>query len=343
MKALRIVFTCGAGGPPYPWADCSLRDGIGGSEECLILLARELAELGHDVTVVNNCREWAREYNGVTYRHYEDTAVHELPTDLLVAWRNWYLLQDSRAAARWLWCHDQPVGCHAPCQAEIDRKDSAFNWIDKVVVLNNWHRELYHIIPDEKIFVCQIGIDQRGYQSNYASQLGERDLTRCLYFSHPNRGLDQLRSVWPRVRQAVPSATLAAYWWEENHYRQPNESIGILPMSRRGPIAMAVQTLACGVFGFPCTFAPEISPATTIKAQAGGCYPVYIEQGGMRDTLKYGRKCGSLAEFETALIDTLRLSQMGALNDNRIEMIAWARDFYSWPLVAEQWVAEARK
>jgi protein O-GlcNAc transferase len=337
---MRFVFSCGSGGPNYPWADCSLQDGIGGSEECVILLARELAELGHDVTVVNNCREWAREYHGVTYRHYEDTDVHSIPADVLVAWRNWYLLQGSQVGNRWLWCHDQPVGCHCPCREEIDRDDSAFKWLDKVVVLNDWHRALYHIIPDERIFVCQIGIDQRGYQ-DLDPTVELRDLTRVLYFSHPNRGLDQLRAVWPDVRRAVPSATLAAFWWEPEHFRPPSENIGILPMQRGDPVAMAQETLKAGVFGYPSTFGPEISPATTIKAQAGGCFPVYIEQGGMRDTLKYGRKAQNLHHFKTLLIDTLRDSEQGRLEGQRFEMAAWARDYYSWKTVALKWVEEA--
>lgn len=336
---MTIVFACGSGGPQYTWDDRSAEMGIGGSEECLILQARSLAQRGHDVIVFNKCSDeysghvWTYGAGTVEYIHYSeyDKTMQTLRTDLLVAWRDWILLLNKKAGRRWLWCHDIPVGCHCPCQEEIDREDSAFRYIDTFVLLNEYHRSIYTVVPDERAFVCPIGVDQSPYDATV-----ERDPARVLYFSHPNRGLDRLREVWPQVKAAVPSATLASFWWESEHFRQENEALGILPMKKLGYLDVALETMKAGVFGYPCVFAPEISPATTIKAQMGGCYPVVVKQGGMRDTVKFGLDC-SQEDFARNLIEALDMSINGDLDEARAEMAAWAKTVYSWPASAEAW------
>lgn len=336
---MNIVFACGSGGPQYTWDDRSAEMGIGGSEECLILQARALAQRGHNVTVYNNCANdwhghvWKYGEGAVQYFHYSDYNEHmeTLNPSLLIAWRDWILLLNKKAGRRWLWCHDIPVGCHCPCAEEIERGDSAFHHIDTFVLLNDYHRSIYTVVPDEKAFVCPIGVDQ----SPYAVTV-ERDPSRVLYFSHPNRGLDRLREVWPQVKAAVPSATLASFWWEPEHFRHEDEGLGILPMRKLGYLEVAIETMKAGVFGYPCVFAPEISPATTIKAQMGGCYPVVVKQGGMRDTVKFGLEA-TQETFARELIEALDMSINGDLDDAREEMSAWAKSVYSWSSVAEAW------
>jgi glycosyltransferase involved in cell wall biosynthesis len=330
-----VTFACGPGGPAYPWADPDVEDGIGGSEECLILLARELAKLGHQVVVYNNCADRAGVYHEVEYRTY-DSYDEFRETDVLVAWRNWYLLMGKQARYKWLWCHDVPVGCHCPCKEEIEREDSAFNHIDKLVLLNDYHKRIYMQagIPEERCFVAPIGVDPETFDIEV-----ERDWFRVLYFSHPNRGLDRLREIWPRVKAAVPQATLASFWWEPEHWRPANEALGILPMRKLGYREIAVECKRAGVFGYPSIFAPEISPATTIKAQFGGATPVCIIQGGMVDTVKNGFFLGVTQEnYADVLIHVL--SNPAANVNTRELMMKWARETYSWASVAKLWSSQ---
>lgn len=344
---MKIVFVI-PGGPPYAWADCSLADGIGGSEETAILLSREFAKLGHDVTVFNNCKEWSAHYlipqaqlpaGSVAYYDITFYADSPLPdeADLLISWRSWYPLQNRNAKKKFHSTHDIPVGCHAPCQEEILRADSAFLHLDKIVFLNNYHRSLHPWIPDNYSAVIPIGL-----QWELWDQVVGRDRARVLYFSHPGRGLDRLREVWPQVKAAVPEATLASFWWEPEHFREPNAQLGILPMQRLNNQQAATETLRAGVFGYPCVFAPEISPATTIKAQMGGCYPCVVSQGGMVDTVKFG--CVTDQDnFASELIATLQLSIRGELENERCRMKQWAMGQYYWPRVAQMWLEEAAK
>lgn len=332
---MKIVFACGSGGPGYPWADPLVATGIGGSEECVILLSRELAARGHDVWVYNNCADYTGVYHGVTYRPYQDFEFRSRNEDVLVAWRNWYLLIGSKARHKWLWCHDIPAGCHCPCYEEIVREDSAFNHIDKFILLNNYHRSVYSHIPDDKIHVIPIGVDTRFYESGPDIQ---REPGRVLYFSHPNRGLDRLREVWPQVRREVPNATLASFWWEPEHWRSPVPELGILPMQKLGHAEIAEECFKADIFGYPSVFAPEISPATTIKAQMGGAYPVVVIQGGMCDTVQFGIRT-TQDQFAGELIGALRRSAAGDLEMERLKMHQWALDTYSWASVAKRWLS----
>jgi len=327
---MNVVFNCSTGGPLYHWADPDVENGIGGSEECVILLARALAAIGHSVQVYNNCGDKAGEYNGVTYI----PNTEPIPTgEVYIAWRNWHLCVGRTEQFRWVWCHDIPQGVHCPTVPEI--MDGALNWIDKFVVLNNYHQGIYMNagIPEDYTFVAPIGVATELYDIELEY---DRDPARVLYFSHPGRGLDGLRDIWPEVHRCVPEASLASFWWEPEHFRSYNSRLNILPMQSLGYRQVAAECLRAGIFGYPCTFAPEISPATTIKAQMGGAVPVVIMQGGMIDTVKYGVKC-SPGMFTQELISALRMSIAGDLEAERAEMMAWAKETYSWKSVAYRW------
>jgi hypothetical protein len=325
---MRVVIDCSTGGPLYSWADPQVEEGIGGSEECVILLARELVKLGHEVIVYNNCGPLEAVYAGVDYRRYDRERVE---ADVYVAWRNWHLLEGVEAPYKWLWCHDIPAACHCPSPGEI--AGGALDHIGSFVLLNNYHKGIYVAagIPEEKIIVAPIGVDPATYDVDVA-----RDRTRVLYFSHPGRGLDRLRGVWPQVRAAVPDATLASFWWEPEHHRPANPGLGILPMAHLGYRDIAIETMRAGIFGYPCVFAPEISPATTIKAQFGGAVPVVVVQGGMVDTVKFGART-TQERFAGELISALKLSAINEMEDERTRMMQWARDTYSWVHVAALW------
>jgi len=331
---MRVTFVCGSGGPRYPWNDKDVDKGIGGSEEALIYLSRELVKLGHEVVVYNNCAGQTGRFNGVEYRNYVffDKAPE---ADVLVAWRNWHLLKGRTDKHRWLWCHDLPQGVHCPTPAEVEQ--GALEHITKFSLLGNYHKQVYQDyigVSDDKVFVCPNGVVPEQFDQQI-----ERNPAQVLYFSHPGRGLHKLREYWPQVKAAVPEATLAAFWWETEHFLEPNEALGILPMRKLGHTGLAAECLRSGVLGYPSVFQPEICPITTIKAQFGGAIPVVVVQGGMVDTVQFGVKTSH--EFYTnELISALKMSIAGDLEQERAEMMQWARETYSWASVAAQWSSQ---
>lgn len=325
---MRISFLCGAGGPHYEWADPDVEHGIGGSEECLIYLARALARRGHTVHVFNNCGEKAGLYHGVIYCPFAVESY--LGEDVLVAWRNWHLLVGKNASRKWMWSHDQPVYCHAPQgEAEIEL---ALGEVDKFVLLNKSHAARYHMLPEERKLILSIGVNT----ADFARSDVERVPGRVLYFSEPARGLNELRKMWREVKWNVPHAELAAFWWDENKFLPALDDLSILPMRHLGPREIAEECLRASVFGYPCQFDGEISPATTIKAQIGGAVPCVIVRGGMVDTIRYGVKT-DMNRFANDL--SALLLDEGKQDDIRSEMIPAMRSYYDWDAVAAMWEA----
>lgn len=324
---MNITFLCGSGGPNYPWEGSHLQKGIGGSEESLIRLAEVLAVRGHEVIVCNNC-EVPLYYRGVYYFPCSDMVCLQ-NTDVAISWRNWTLLKDIQAKLKLHWTHDIPVGRHCPSVEEWDAEASSL--INKVICLNSYHASIYTSIPEDKKAVIPIGLTSHLYQGDDM----RRNPCRAIYFSHPNRGLDQLRAIWPQVHQKVPTAVLMAYWWEPEHFREPNREIGIQPMRALGEVEIANEIKLSGIFAYPSCFDPEIAPATCTKAQAGGAVPVVIPKGGMRDVLQYGIQCENLEGFTRELINMMldfkRQSEM------RYQMQAWAQATFDWTSIALQW------
>lgn len=328
---MKIAFLCGVANPGYPWADPSYEQGIGGAEECVILLTRELAKLGHEVTVYNYCANLRGVYHGVRWENYDRPGTrYEGEYDLYVSWRQPHLLQGITGSLRWLWDHNNPIGAHVPTKEQLP-------FIDRMVFLNGWHLEQYVAagVPREKCWVGGTAADSSRFEVN---PVPERIPYRVIAFYHPRRGLDVLYRLWPPIRAQVPEATLAAFWWQEEFFLPPNESLGILPMRHLGPQEMAMEILQSEVFAYPAT-GTETAPLTVIKAQMGGAIPVVVPVGGMSETLHYGIQT-THDGFSYRLAELLWRSGQEPrepFEAERQKMMRETRKRYSWKEVAKRW------
>lgn len=80
-----------------------------------------------------------------------------------------------------------------------------------------------------------------------------------------------------------------------------------------------------------------ITPRDQHIAQEGGAYPVYIEKGGMRDTIQFGVKCRDTQNFRNALIAYLHESIAGKLENDRQHMRDWATSTFDWDRAAREY------
>lgn len=326
---MRIVIHCGSGGPSE-WGPESLADGIGGSEECVIYLARELALLKHEVVVFNNINPARMGIydDGATWVNFKaepQSNYHE--HDIFIAWRDSQLFSLAHPSAkRYLWCHDIPVFPH--WSPELSQN------FDRVILLNEHHAKLYEAAgcPREKMFVCSNGVDLKQFD-----QIVGRRLGKCIYFSHPHRGLHRLREYWPRIREAIPYATLHAFWWQSECFLPPDESLGIMPMRNLGHEELAREILSADLLTYPSVFGAEINPITCIKAQVGGAWPVVVMAGGMRDTLQFGYEC-TYENYAEKVIEALK--QPVFYEKNRSRMMHESRKRYAWSAIASLWQDE---
>lgn len=157
-----IVFFCGP--TNEVWGPDTLADGMGGSEEAVTYLARELAWLGWDVTVYN---ERDDEYNDViehatdlvdgemverevSIKYFPWNTINTLDKfNKLIVWRAPELADSFEA-------NQIVVDLHDTIQPE--RLNKVVDKVDKFFVKSSYHRSLYPSIPDDKFVIIGNGI-----------------------------------------------------------------------------------------------------------------------------------------------------------------------------------------
>lgn len=161
-----IVFFCGGG--TDVWGADTLDQGMGGSEEAIVYLSRELAKLGWDVTVYNerdeeyedvsSVNEAIRANNMEMPKNYKDYCVTYKPWttlnpndtfDVFVAWR-------APENAKGIKARKVVVDLHDAIEAK--RVKSASDYIDLFFVKSNYHRELFPDTKTKKFVVVGNGI-----------------------------------------------------------------------------------------------------------------------------------------------------------------------------------------
>lgn len=281
------------------WSAESLERGIGGSETAAVRLGEELARLGYRVVTFGRCEE--RVQGGVEYldhgRFASFAATHH--ADAFVVSRYAPLLDAPlRAARRYLWVHD--VCAIDAADAQGDRVRRHYPRLDRVVCLSEWHREAFaahHGVSPERIVVARNGVDPERF-----ARPVERRRHRLIYSSSPDRGLDTLLAIFPRLRAELPDAELHVFYgfdnwdralsWrnrpEERAWRRAIETAldqpGVVYHGRVGQARLAEELLRSDLWLYPTRFT-ETYCITALEAQMAGVACVCSDLGALRSTV----------------------------------------------------------
>jgi glycosyltransferase involved in cell wall biosynthesis/tetratricopeptide (TPR) repeat protein len=339
------------------WGPWSLKEGIGGSEEAVIRLSAKLAKLGYKVVVfAKPGPNSGLDDNGVLWLNYWQCNIKD-EFDIFVAWRAPYIFeQDIKARKKYLWLHD--------VMEPGEFTEKRLNNLNKVIVLSKYHRQLFPMIPEDKILMSGNGIDPEEFAA-YDGKL-ERDPHKILYASSHVRGLAYLFEVWEDVKKAVPNAKLDIYYgresydavhkgnpermkWMDDMQARAKELDGVTDHGKVSQDTIIQEGFKSGVWAYPCPF-PEIYCITAIKSQASGAVPVSSNFAALDETVQFGvklpmkeQKEGAnlgkgdpefLKEFKEALIDMLKHPEKQ--EKIRPAMQKWART-QSWQAIANQW------
>lgn len=315
------------------WSPKSVNNGIGGSEEAVIYLSKELALLGYDVTVFNNCGEQAGVYDGVTYKNAIEFNCKD-NFNILVSWRSNIFEKDIYAKKKIVWLHDIP---------HLNLKDDGYKRIDNIVVLSKFHAsQLAYNCPKDKVFVSTNGINAEDF---IGLENIKREKHRCIYASSYNRGLEQLLEMWPDVIAAVPDATLHIYYgWEtydafvksgfikETGFKDKMVKLinqpGVFEHGRIGHKELLVEYAKSEVLAYPCTYLGEINCIALTKAIATGCIAVTNDHPCMKERNVYGSVHND--QFKEYLINTFKNGHPVIDTKTYIEK-------NSWKAVAQDW------
>jgi glycosyltransferase involved in cell wall biosynthesis len=324
----------------------------------VINLTRELAKLGWDVTVYNNCGHKPLVDEGVTYRPSWDFNPRD-KQDIVILWRigkplDWNI----NAEKIFVDLHDA-----APQRVLTDRNRLAK--IASIFVKSQFHRSLYPAVPDHKVAVIPNGLDFSLLQSDEP-----KDVHLLINTSSADRSLDVLPQLFKQVKRRVPEARLQwAYGWDiyEKFNANRPEKLQWMDKTRReiqeagiealGHLTQAeVGKLYCkaAIFAYPTEF-PEIDCISVRKAQACGCVPVTSDSGALAENVQFGIKvpCANRDGWkqgrrfhlgiESADAQQLWVDMIVDLLANpakRAELAAqgahWARQF-GWPQIAARW------
>jgi len=195
---MRIAFLYKMGRPgTFTGKSHELAD-TGGSEGSMVNYAFALAELGHEVLVYIPGGP-RHSYRGVEWRNIRTRDRFEERFDVAIALRFPHALRGIAASVKVLYCCDPAVPSLPEYVASGD--------VHSVITISECQKRRFqelHPIPEELYLVSSAGVNW----ADYARLDVPKKRGRCIYCSVPERGLDELVSIWPLIRREIPWATL---------------------------------------------------------------------------------------------------------------------------------------
>ena len=331
-----------------------LRGPLGGSESGIVYMARELASIGHDVSVYSNCSN-PGDYDGVDYRHYHRffDEFPSTPWDVFISLRSFDPFLVGRVAPRTIFwtddAHDQPAIANLGHSVLQDNIDLHF-------CVSEWQRGTFietFSLPGEKVVVTR-----NGFRADLIPEPSEKVWTNGVYSSTPFRGLQGLLEMFPRIRRDVSDMTLdvfssmKVYGWAEDSDRDTYGAIyrtadqdGVTMHGSVRQTLLLDHLSRSGFLLYPNTF-EETSCIAAIEAQACGAVVVTSAKAGLKETVENG-STGVCIEGDPASEDYRRafvqaVSQVAGNRERLSSMSGAARrrafDLYSWRSIAREWI-----
>ncbi len=205
-------------GSPYDGSTLEKR-GLGGSESAVIRMAEELAKLGFDVTVYNDCASDDAKpgmYNNVQYTPVETIGEYTKSFDVAIVCRSidpiaraWTPVASAKHVC--LWMHD--TFCEGDDQIEYLINTGQLN---EIFTLSDWHtgyvthcdhgfRRNFDVLKNH-IFTTRNGI---GNMNPGWIDVREKDPNLFVFNASVTKGMIPLvKQIWPEVKRRIPDAHL---------------------------------------------------------------------------------------------------------------------------------------
>lgn len=194
--------------------------GLGGSESAVILMSKELAKLGFEVTVYNNCIDSQAKpgtYNNVKYIDHSQTDDFEKEYDVVISSRSIFpffpgSIYHFITKSKWkvLWMHD------TFCKGDEHIEEMLVSGtINEVFTLSDFHTNytLNNEHGNKRMFDV---LKHRNFQTRNGAvkyidevDLDKKDPNHFVYNASVTKGLKPLlQMIWPDVKRLIPAAHL---------------------------------------------------------------------------------------------------------------------------------------
>lgn len=319
--------------------------GLGGAEQYLISLAEELAK-EHEITVFNQPPRDGL-YGRVLYTH-TDGFDCQRPYDCFILYRNPDVATMIATAAKvklFLSCDQQTSG---------DYRVDAFPHVDHTVCISpyhvGYHRARYGVSAER---ISHIGIGVR--QQDYAAEVG-KVAGQCIYCSIPDRGLEHLAVIWPRIKELVPHATLFItsdyrLWgisypgndrWVERFRGMP----GVRFVGRVAREELVRLQLSSDLMVYPSDY-EELFCVSAAECMVAGAYPITSTFGALPTTAGAGTLIAgapSSASYREAFVEKAvsLLRDREELSRLQRKISAYAKARFRYSEIADKWIGIIR-
>lgn len=276
------------------WSAKSLETGVGGSEEKLIELAKELGK-DYEVTVYHNGEHGI--FDGVHYRDHLEFKPF-MTRDCFVSFKNKDLWSKSIGAK---------VKIHWTTEIEPEWKRHELENVTKVLTISKYHSSRM-VTKDPKIDSLYLWADLERLDKNKV----EKEEGTMFYCSSYDRGLEELLLTWSKIKEELGLKTLyITYGWDFI-----NKIIGFNPqmaewkermlklMKQEGVVELGRLSLDevskyywrsqywCLPLNNPDS---ELFCINAVKAQYCECIPVVRRIGALQETV------GDFIDFDSLL------------------------------------------
>jgi glycosyltransferase involved in cell wall biosynthesis len=344
---LRFAFCLGDTPEPI-WGSVLYDRGAGGLETTYIELPTELAKLGHEVFVFGRCHPHV--HQGVWYLPYDQENPLEYNPDVIVTSRWYDVINPERPTI--LWLQDAIL---------FGSKDQIrFGDVKLIVVSSRWHyghvlTQFSGLVKKETIRIIPLSVRKELYD-----QRVPRIPTQCIYTSSPDRGLEILADLWPRIKQKVSDANLVVTYgwnsienwsapesWKEKIREQKKKILEKLPdahfTGRLPKHELARVQLSSGVCLYPCNFW-ETFCLSGLELQMAGVPIITSHIGALDTTLGEGNiMIDDMPPTDPAYQEVFVEAAVRLLRDPKerdwrgMLVRRYAESFPTWADVARMW------
>lgn len=221
--------------------DTLSKQGLGGSESAVILMAKNLQQIGFSVTVFNNCKDGEKSkpgiYDDVRYIDNTDAELHNELYDVVIVSRTvmpfvnqqWPFLHSAKK--RILWLHDTFIeGDHLMEDLAVSGK------IDHVFTLSDWHTSYILTCAHGKKRNFEV-LKRKIFQTRNGAvcyipevDLKKKDPNHFVFNASATKGmLPLVNDIWPKIKKQLPNARLTIigghYIFRENAEPDAQENI----------------------------------------------------------------------------------------------------------------------
>lgn len=337
---LKIDIYCRDGSPLKITPPMIYGRGVGGAELSMMTWAETMSGRGHTVRVYNN-PDSPGDYDGVAYLPQSDFNPTE-HRDVFIVYRspNQYI-RDAKAGIKIHWSTDQfTMGNYAT---------DIVPFVDKIVCISPYHMADYqsrYNPPPEKITHLDLGVRLKDYPAKI-----EKIQNRFIFCSVPERGLKVIRYIWPRIKEALPDATLVItadhrLWGSHSPNNQAYRldllgQDGIVFLGAISRHELVKHQAKAQLHLYPCIY-PELFCISSAECQTIGAYSMTSDSGALATTNEFGfilpgnPEDPAWQKTYVQLVIAQMLDQK-ALTDKAQKGIKLARKRFDWDVICDKW------